>query len=71
MKDYKNEEVGELKGIVSQQAEKTYLPSRFKATNHPDRPAMIILDTETNKETTVGLYAYGEVRKVLNNLFGE
>ena len=63
------EEVQGLRGGIKAQAEKHELPAWFEATPHPDRPAMIIEDTMSGKSTIVPLFAYGEVRKVLTDLF--
>jgi hypothetical protein len=60
-----------LSGIMQDQAEKTPLPTRFQV-KVADRPsAVVILDTETCRSSRVGLFAYGECRRVLNDLFGE
>lgn len=44
---------------------------RFVAASVPDRPAMIITDTVTSKQTTVPLFAFRDAMQVLNELFGE
>lgn len=64
-------EVQGLRGGMVAQAEKNELPERFQVTPHADYPRMIIEDTVTGKKTEVGLYAYGDVRRVLGELFGE
>lgn len=63
------EEVSSLRGNISEQAEKNELPSRFVVEPHDDLPKMIIKDTITGKTSEVPIFAYGEVRKVLGDLF--
>jgi hypothetical protein len=46
------------------------LPARFKVEDHPNKPSVKITDTNTGKETIVPSFAYREVSKVLNDLFG-
>jgi hypothetical protein len=65
------EEVTTMRGSILDQAEKSPLPDRFTLTNHPDRPAMIITDTQSNRSVTVSLFAYREVREALYTLFNE
>lgn len=65
------EEVSELRGGMYNQAEKNELPKRFISIPSENTPSIIITDTETDRETTVSLFAYGGVRKALNDLFKE
>lgn len=63
------EAVQGLRGGIVAQANKNPIPERFMCEPHPDHPRVIITDTETGKTTDVPLFAYGEVRKVLTELF--
>lgn len=63
------EEVTSLRGGIVGQANKNKIPSRFEVEMHKDLPRAIITDAETHKSIEVPLYAYGEVRKVLNCFF--
>lgn len=63
------EEITSLRGGMLAQAEKIELPSRFEVESHKERPRMIIKDKETGKVTEVPIFAYGEVRKALHDLF--
>lgn len=47
---------------------KTY-STRFVTTESKDSPSMFITDTETDKTIEVPLYAFGDVMKVLRELF--
>lgn len=58
-----------LRGGMVAAAEREPMPERFSAVPHPDRPAMVIVDENTGRSTTVGLYAYAETRRVLRELF--
>jgi hypothetical protein len=62
-------ELGSLRGSVVDAAEKNALPKRFKVEPSATRPAMVITDTVTGKCSTVAIYAYGEFRKALSELF--
>lgn len=62
--------LGSLRGEISSAAEQNDLPDRFVVVAHAHRPAMIIHDTETGRQSVVGLYAYAAARKTLNDLFG-
>ena len=64
------DEIGSLRGVMADAAERQAMPSRFTAEPHPERPAMIITDQETGREASVGLYAYSAVREALSDLFG-
>lgn len=64
-------EVQGLRGMMLGAATKNPLPDRFVVEPHASRPAMIITDTVTGKTSTVPLFAYGEVRATLTDLFGE
>ncbi|MNB84022.1 hypothetical protein D3C81_384480 [compost metagenome] len=63
-------EVQGLRGAIGNTAEKQPMPERFEATPLADDPSIMILDTETGKSTIVPIFAYREVRKALNELFG-
>lgn len=45
--------------------------SRFIATSSTEKPEMVITDTQTNKTTTVPLFAYSDTMRVLGELFDE
>ena len=62
-------EVGGLRGGMLAAAEARPLPARFSAVPHPDRPAMVVVDEQTGRSTTVGLFAYGALREALTDLF--
>lgn len=62
-------EIKSLRGGMLSQAEKNELPARFEVQPHKEFPRMIIKDTESGNVTEVPLFAYREVRKVLNDLF--
>jgi hypothetical protein len=64
------EQVAGLRGGMTQQAEKTKMPIRFDAVEHPEHASMIITDMKTKRQTVVGLYAYRAVRQALQDLFG-
>lgn len=59
-----------LQNIILQQAEKASLPARFKVCKK-NSPRIVITDIETERSVEVPLFAYGEVRDVLNTLFAE
>lgn len=63
-------DVDGLRDMMGGAARRNPLPKRFKA-DESKSPKITITDTETGRSTTVGLYAYGDVRKVLNDLFGD
>ena len=64
------EEVQGVRGIILGEAESNPLPKRFTAQAASDGPYMYIVDNETNRTTKVPLFAYGETRRVLTELFG-
>ncbi|QST02469.1 hypothetical protein IMZ31_23760 (plasmid) [Pontibacillus sp. ALD_SL1] len=64
------EELGELRGGIVDQANRQAMPARFKVKAHKDAPRMILTDTETDRTVEVPLFAYREVRKALHGLFG-
>lgn len=64
------EELGGLRGSMLAAAEGREMPARFSAEPHGERPAMIITDSETGRQTMVPLFAYGDVRRTLTELFG-
>lgn len=64
-------EIGGLRGGMLGAAEKVNCPDRFTMTPDPDNPAMFITDTTTGRKARVSLYAYGAVREVLAELFGQ
>jgi hypothetical protein len=51
------------------QADKQELPERFLAEPDLHSPSVHVLDTDTGRRTKVPLFAYREVRRVLNELF--
>jgi len=53
-----------------EQLSKSPLPERFIVQNDEADSAVIITDTKTNRDAQISIYAYGEVRKALNDLFG-
>lgn len=61
------------KGGMIEWMERAYpVPDRFQFEPKEKNPMIMILtDTETGKQTEVGTYSYTNVRKVLNELFGE
>jgi len=61
--------VQSIRGAISSRADRNQLPERFVVTQNPDHPRMVITDTITGNATDVPLFAYGEVRQVLNDLF--
>lgn len=65
------EQVEEVRGGIAATAEKTPLPERFVTMEDGDLPSVTIVDTETGKSVSVPLFAYREVRDILNQLFGE
>ena len=62
------EEVKHLRKLVRTQAEKITLADRFQTWE--DGYKVVILDLKTIRSTEVPLYAYSQVRKVLETLFG-
>jgi hypothetical protein len=63
------DEVVSLQGAIVGQAEKNPLPDRFVVNPLVNSPHVWIIDTETGRKTEVPLFAYGNVRQVLNELF--
>lgn len=64
------DDVNELKGAMVGAANKFALPERFEVDDSKS-PSITIKDKQTGRTTKVGLFAYGSVRQVLNDLFGE
>lgn len=62
-------QMGSLRGAIVVQAEKNKLPQRFVSIPVESSPSFIIKDTLTGKTVEVPLFAYGEVLKVLGELF--
>jgi hypothetical protein len=62
-------EAGILRGMIVESAEKNDSSKRFTYIKNENNPSMIIVDNETGKKSEVSLYAYSDVRKVLNELF--
>jgi len=60
---YKNRET------LKSYAEEEPLPPRFTVSPSDDLQEMEIADQDTMASTTVAIYAYRAVRKVLNELF--
>lgn len=63
-------DVSNLRGLIGGQAEKNPLPSRFKI-DASKSPKIVIEDTSTGRKSEVPLFAYGNVRKTLNDFFGK
>jgi hypothetical protein len=70
MNDALRNDVQSLRGGMVGAAERHHLPDRFQVIQDVDAPRMIIKDTETGRSTIVPLFAYGNVREALNDLFG-
>jgi len=62
------EEVKHLRSLLRTEAEKITLANRFQTWE--DGCKVVILDLKTMRSTEVPLYAYSEVRKVLETLLG-
>ena len=62
------EEVKHLRGLIRTEAEKITLDDRFQTWE--DGSKVVILDLKTMRSAEVPLYAYSQVRKVLDTLFG-
>lgn len=58
-------EVQEVRGMINKGIDS----ERFKKVPCDDRPAYTIIDTETNKQAIVPLFALAEVMDVLHKLF--
>ncbi len=71
MNEALRQEVQQTRRSILGAAEQHPLPERFCAEPHSDSPSMVITDRETGRETTVALFAYGDVRRALNELFGQ
>lgn len=74
-----NEQVGEsinepvdnilkLQKMMAEQGKKNPIPSRFIVEDLDN--CVIIIDGQTGRMSEAPLYAYGDIRKVLNDLFG-
>jgi hypothetical protein len=63
-------QVANGRSVMVEEADKNKLPSRFTVEPSTKSASMFITDTTTKKVTNVSLFAYGEVRKSLNDLFG-
>ena len=63
------QQLSSLRGGLIETAEIQVMPERFTASPHPDRPAMILIDTVMGNSATISLFAYREVRKALQDLF--
>lgn len=64
-------DLGEVRGSIVENANKVPIPERFQVTPDESLPKMWIKDTTTGNEVAVGIFAYAEVRRVLNALFPE
>jgi hypothetical protein len=64
-------QMGTLRGGMVQAANSNPLPERFKVEPVLGAPRMDITDTQTGRKTTVPIFAYGEVRRALNELFSD
>lgn len=58
-----------LSGMIAVAAERNPLPERF-FTLPAAGPAVYVHDKQTGRRAEVPLFAYGEVRRVLSELFG-
>jgi hypothetical protein len=65
------DEIQPLQSSILDAAERHPVPDRFVITPAASMPRMHILDMVTGRSSQVPLYAYGEVRRVLADLFGE
>lgn len=63
------DEVAGVRGALSQAAERVPIPRRFEVVDHPDRPAVIIVDTVTGRSVEMGLCDYYGARVLLATLF--
>lgn len=63
------EDLQGVRSLLHEAAEQQPLPLRFTTENDPNRPAVIITDKTTGRQTTVPLFAYLEVRAALTELF--
>jgi len=61
--------VSSLRSLLIEVGERHGLPQRFQVYPCSDKVAMKIVDTETGRTAEVVLSAYGDVRKVLTQLF--
>ena len=66
----RRKETATVRGAMEEISKNIPLPERFVVQNDEVESAVIITDTRTNRETQISLYAFGEVRKALNDLFG-
>jgi len=66
--EHGSEAVGVLQGSMTAEAEKIAIPSRFITECKGNQ--IEIMDITTCKLVKVPLFAYGAVRRALNNLFG-
>ena len=64
------EEVQGVRGILVDSAESNPIPERFTVQASSEGPYMYIVDNETNRTSKVPLFAYGQTRRVLTELFG-
>jgi len=62
-------EIADLQTGIRDAAEANELPVRFRVEQLQDKPVMRITDTLCGRSTDVPLYAYGQVRAALNELF--
>jgi len=63
------EYVSSFRALLIEIGERHKLPQRFEVYPCSDKVAMKIVDTETGRSAEVVLSAYGDVRKVLTQLF--
>ena len=63
------EEVINIRNLLRNQVSTTVLPDRF--LTFYDGPRVVITDLKTERSTKVGLYAYSEVIKVLQDLLAD
>jgi hypothetical protein len=62
------ESLGSLRGEMLDAAESIRIPERFYVYPDSETPSMWIGDSWTGNEVKVGLFAYREVREVLNDV---
>ena len=65
------EQVQGLRGVIANNAHKNPIPERFTCEPLPDRPAVIITDSQTGNKTVCQLFAYGAVRATPPELLGD
>ena len=64
-------EVDSVQSSIVLSAQRQPLPKRFKSIGSMHSSHRTIIDTKTGRRVSVGLHAYGAVRKTLNALFSD